>query len=125
MVCLGGSFPILSVEWADLEGRQIDAINATDVEGPPAWVESRANEWMDSTILAEEVLGRLRIELIQGEIRLSREDTKVCVCRRVPQGTRSATDRAVAIDDVVEVSSSLERDPTTMARAQIGLHAAV
>jgi hypothetical protein len=124
MVCLGGRFPILSVEWADLEGRQIDAINATDVEGPPAWVESRANERVDSAKLAEEVLGGLRIELIQGEIRLSREDPKVCVCRGVPQRTRTAADRAVAIDDVAEVGASLERDATTMARALIGLHPA-
>lgn len=72
-------------------------------------------------MLAEIVLRCFRIELIKDEIRRAREDTKLCVLRRVPERTRSTTDRAVAIDNVLELGSNLERDHTTMALALIGL----
>jgi hypothetical protein len=76
---------------------------------------------VDSAVLAEIVLGRLRIELIKGEIAFAREDAKVRLRRRVPERTLSTTHRAVAIHDGVELRPNLERDPTTMARALIAL----
>ena len=118
----GCRLPVLPVERSDLDGGQIDAVDATDVKGPSAWVEPRANERVDSTVLAEIVLRCFRIELIKGEITFAREDTKVCVCSRVPERTLATTNRAVAINDVVEFSSNLECNPTTMACALVGLN---
>src|SRR5262245_44017376 len=117
----GRGLPILAVEGADLGGRQIDALHAADIESPAARVEPGTNERVDSAMPAEVVLRRLRIELIKGEIGLAGEHAEVRVRRRVPEGAYSATDRAVAIDDVVGLGSNLERDPATMARAPVGL----
>ena len=72
-------------------------------------------------MLAEIVLRSFRIELVEHEISLTREDAKVCVGRRVPERTLATTDRAVAIDDVVQFGSNLECDPAAMACALVGL----
>src|SRR5205085_4598333 len=117
MVGLGCRLPILPVERADLDGGEIDAVNATHIKSPPAWVQSGANERVDSAVLAEIVLRRLRIELIKGQIVFARQDAKVCVCRRMPERALSATHGAVAINNVIELGPSLECDPATVARA--------
>jgi hypothetical protein len=76
---------------------------------------------VDSTVFAEIVFGRFRIELIKDQLALAREDTKICVCRRVPERPLSTTHGAVAVNNVVEFGANLERDPTAMARTPIAL----
>lgn len=121
MVGLVRCLPVLPIERADLEGGQVDAFDAANIEGPAAGVEAGAYERVDSTVLAEIVLGRLGIELIKGEIRVAGEDTKVRFCRRVPERSFSTTHGAVAINNVVELRPNLEGHPTAMARALIAL----
>src|SRR5262249_6749251 len=77
---------------------------------------------MDSAVLAEIVLGRLRIELIKGQLAFTREDLEVRICRRVPERPRSTAHGAVAIDHVVRLGPNLEPDPTAMARALLALN---
>src|SRR6185312_11415247 len=72
-------------------------------------------------MLAKIMLGGFRVELVKDEICLTRDDPQVCFRGRVPERTLTTTDRAVAIDDIVELSSNLECDPTTMACALVGL----
>jgi hypothetical protein len=115
IVGLCGYLPVGAVERAYLDGRQIDPIDATDVESPLAGVESWADEWVDSAMPAEIVLRRIRVELVKDEIRFAREDTKLRIRCPVPQSTSATTERAVAVDDVVEVGSHLECDSTTVA----------
>lgn len=71
-VSLGSDLPIFPVEWTNLEGRKIDAIEATDVEGPSTRIESWADERVDSAMAAKVVLRRLRVELVHSEIGFAR-----------------------------------------------------
>src|SRR5882672_5723220 len=121
MVGLGCRFPVLPVERADLEGGQIDTVDAPDVESPASWVEPGTNERVDPAVPAEIVLRRFRIELVEDEIRLAGEDTQIGLRRRVPERALPTTDRAVAIDHVAELGASLECDPTTVTCALVGL----
>jgi hypothetical protein len=122
MIGLGCCLPILSIERTHLDGREIDAVDAPNIKRPPAWVEARPNERMDSAVLAKIMLRCLRIELIKSEIVFACEDAKVSLRRRMPQRTLSTTHGAIAINDVVELSPNLELDTATMARALIALH---
>ena len=70
---------------------------------------------------AEIVLRCFRIELIEDEIWLAGEDTQICLRRRVPERALPTTDRAVAINSIIELGASLECDPTTVACALVGL----
>ena len=70
---------------------------------------------------AEIVLRSFRIELVEDEIWLAGEDAQIRLRRRVPERSRPTTDRAVAINSVIELGASLECDPTTVARALVGL----
>src|SRR5690349_15357568 len=89
MVGLSGCLPIFPVERADLHRGEIDAVDAANIKGPAAWIESRANERMDSAMLAEIVLRCLRIELIKRQVVFAREDAKVGVRRGMPERTLS------------------------------------
>src|SRR4029079_1923707 len=47
----GGCLPVLSVESADLDGGQVQSVDATHVECPAARVETRADTQADSQLL--------------------------------------------------------------------------
>jgi hypothetical protein len=115
MVGLDSHLPVCPVERAHLDGRQIDAIEAADVEGPSARIDSWADERVDSAMTAKIVLRRIRVELVKHEIGFTREDTKIRIGRPVPESAPAMAQRAVAVDDVVEFGSYLERDSTTVA----------
>ena len=121
MVGLGCCLPILPVERADLDVRQVDTVDAADVESPTAWIESRTNEWVDAAMPAEIVLRCFRIELVERQICLAGDDAKVRLRRWMPERALPATDRAIAINSVIEPGAGLECDPTTVACALIGL----
>jgi hypothetical protein len=70
---------------------------------------------------AEIVLRCFCIELVQDEIFLAGEDTQICLRCRVPERALPTTDRAVAINSVIELRASVECDPTTVACALVGL----
>ena len=76
---------------------------------------------MDPAMSAEIMLRCFRIELVEDEIGLAGEHTEVSFRRRVPERTLPTIDRAVAIDDVIELGTNLECDPTTVASASVGL----
>jgi hypothetical protein len=122
IVSLGCCLPVFPVERADLDRGQIDAIDTAHIKSPPAWIESRPNERVDSAVLAEIVLGRSCIELVKDEIVLAGEDMEVCICRRMPERALATTYGAVAIDNVVELGPNLEGDPPAMARTLIALN---
>lgn len=115
IVGLGRRFPVFSVERMYRNGGQIDAIHAADVEGPQARVEPWADEGVDSAMPAEIVLRSIRVELVEHEIGFACEDTKIRLRCPVPQSTPAATQRAVTVDDIVELGSYLECDSTTVA----------
>src|SRR4026207_1964499 len=85
VVCRRGRLPILPVERADLDRGEVDTVDATDIEGPAARGEAGADGRGEHAMLAEIMLRRVRIELIQGEIGRAREDAKVRLRRRVPE----------------------------------------
>ena len=76
---------------------------------------------MDAAMSAEIMLRCFRIELVEDEIGLAGEHTEVSFRRRVPERTLPTTDRAVAIDGVIELGTNLECDPTTVASAFVSL----
>jgi len=67
------------------------------------------------------VLRCFRIELVEHQIWLTAKDTQICLRRRVPERALPTANRAVAINSVIELGASLECDPTTVARALVGL----
>ena len=76
---------------------------------------------MDAAMSAEIMLRCFRIELVEDEICLAGEDTQIRLRRRMPERALAATDRAVAINGVIELGASFECDPATVACALVGL----
>src|SRR5687768_11707374 len=74
---------------------------------------------MDAAVLAGVVPGRLRIELVQHQLALSRGDAQTGFSCSVPQRSDTTAQRAVAFHDVVEPRLELERDPTAVARTPV------
>jgi hypothetical protein len=64
---------------------------------------------------AEIVLCSFRVELVKNEIGFASKDTKIRIRYPMPKGTPATTERAVTVDDVVEVGSYLKFDSTTVA----------
>jgi hypothetical protein len=63
-----------------LNGRgEIYAVDAADIDRPPAWIEARPGEGMDAAVPARVVLGGHRVELVQHQFALSGGDAKVRV----------------------------------------------
>ena len=76
---------------------------------------------MYPAVPAEIVLRCFRIELVDDEIWLAGKDTQIRLRRRVPERAGPTTDRAVAINSVIQLGASFECDPTTVACALVDL----
>src|SRR5260221_4443750 len=117
MESLGSRLPVFPVERAHFDGRQIDAIDAADVEHPSARVEARAGQRVDSAMAAKIVLRGFRVELVEHQLGFAGEDAKARIRRAVPESALAAAQRAVAVDDVVEIGSELRRDAAGIGRS--------
>jgi hypothetical protein len=58
-------FPVRAVEAPQRKGRDINAVDAANIDRPCAWIESWAGKWMDTTMPARIVFGRHCVELIK------------------------------------------------------------
>src|SRR5437773_831502 len=95
--------PMFSIEPADRKRRKIGFVDAADIHRPFARVQPGSSEGMDAAMFAEVMLGGLFIELIEGKVLLAADDAKAGLICSVPQRARAATQRAIAVDYVVEL----------------------
>jgi hypothetical protein len=79
MQCLCRLLPIRTIELTQWDGRKVHAIDATNVDRPPARVKAWPAEGMNATDPASVVLGRHRVELVQGQFALTRGDAKALI----------------------------------------------
>ena len=73
-------------------GREIDAIEAADVDGPQVWRGAGPAERQNTAHRAEVVRRRTRVPLVQGQILERRQQTEVRCFDAVVQGAALATE---------------------------------
>jgi len=76
---------VFSIEWSNLQSREVDIVEAADIYGPFARIEARASEGMDSAMPAKVMLSRHGVELVQRKLAFARNDAEVLVRRAMPQ----------------------------------------
>ena len=112
---------MLAIEGTRVEGRQFDAVDASNVDSPACGIKARTDEGMDATVATEVMLGCHRVELVESQLSLAGEHAKARLGHAVPQRTTTVTQRAIAIDYVVELRLHLEGDAPAMARSSMRL----
>jgi hypothetical protein len=115
-------FPLSAIEGLRGETLEVYSLKTADVDVDLVRMRTRNVVGMDPTDRAKVVLGGLGIELVEG----------YCVCRsqqaELPrlddemEKSFLGTNRAVAIDNAVELGRDLESHPPAMASALIGWH---
>lgn len=111
---LGGFFPVLPIKGNNLELRQVDIINTAKIDRPLCGCNAGTTERTDAAMAARVVLGSHRVELIEREIALSREDAKMGVICAVPKRTLSAAQGTVAINGYSKLTLKFKRDAAAM-----------
>src|SRR5207247_633177 len=104
------------------EGRQVDALQAAHVDGGPGHslpVGSDA-ERSAPTAGAEVMPDPARLEGVGGEIGLRGGELQPLARHEPEQVAALAADRAVALDDLLDVAFDLEGDPPAVASALVG-----
>jgi uncharacterized membrane protein YhhN len=114
--------PVHAVEGPHLEGGQVHALEAADVDGHVVRVGAGDAERRDAAAAAEVVLRRTRAELV-GLDRAPVAEQPEVGGRDAPVDVAGArADRAVAHHEALELSGHLVADRTAVAGAAIGRH---
>jgi hypothetical protein len=114
---------------------EVDAFEAADVDTPSREVRdvlsgffrcavARASKRQDATGRTEIVLGRARVLLVLGKFVERCKKSKLVLLDAVNQRSAPATNRAIARSNVIQLEIDLEPNPTTVAGAAVGRHAA-
>jgi hypothetical protein len=97
-----------TVELLDRDGGEIDAREATDVDGPEMWRGTRAAEGKYAAYRAEVVLRGSGMPLVQHEFLERRQQTEARRVDAVIQSPSLAAHAAVAGADVIEIGVHFE-----------------
>ena len=109
--------PVPAVEFADLERRNIDAVEAARVDVDLIGVRARHVERMDAAGLAERMLGGAGVELVGGQIVFAAYQFELLGRHDEMQKALLGAHRAIAIRDAAEIGGDRKTHPAAVAAA--------
>ena len=117
-------FPVLTVEWFDGQGVEVDGRQTSDVDVDFVRVTAWNVEWMDATVRTEEVLGLTRIEAIFTQLLPAAHQLKLVRSDDQMQKPFAATHRTVAVENrrIPKCGRDLEGHLAAMTTSRPCLH---
>ena len=115
-------FPILAVKETNLERREIDVIQAANVDRPTLRRESRPVKRMDPAVSTEVVRRSPGVELVGGQRVLTRGDFELFYLCLLVERSFALTHRAVTLRNRLDFGLNLERDAPAMAGPSVCRH---
>jgi hypothetical protein len=115
-------FPILAVKEMNLKRRDIDVIQAANVDCPSLRRESRPVKRMDPTESTEEVCRSLGVELVGGQRVLASGDLELFYLRLLVECPLSLTHRAVTLCNGLDFGFNLKCDAPAMTGPSVCRH---
>jgi hypothetical protein len=106
----------------NLERRDIDVIQAANVDCPSLRRESRPVKRMDPAVSTEVVRCSLGVELVGGQCVLARGDFELFYLRLLVERPFSPTHRAVTLCDRLDFGINLKSDAPAMAGSSVYRH---
>src|SRR6185295_6886715 len=111
-----GSLSATPVVWHNFQRTQVHAVQAADIYGGHgrAFAVNARAERRATAIRAKMVLDAMLVEGVRSNVRLRSAEAQLVAWREPQQVTSLATDRAVALDDLPDLSFNVERDTPAM-----------
>src|SRR5262245_551754 len=117
----GQSLGAATVVRHDFQGAEVERIEAADIDrgGCGTLVIRSGTKWGAAAIRAKVVLDAVLVERVGSKIGLRRGEAQLVARRKPQQVAPLAADRAIALDDLLDLPFDVERDTPAMTPAVI------